>query len=160
MAHSFLNDTLDLLLTLLDIAVDELTLSSGLRVGGYGDRLGIPVTRIAVRCDVRDVMLGEIVSKVLHGLLVVRHKDIDVEPVFGELFVDGHRKAAAEAAGDGNGDHSQIAVRCYDLLSYTISDIVGNSKGHPRQDAFPVLDQDRLRSAKRIVQDLREEKDP
>ena len=130
MAHSFLNDTLDLLLTLLDIAVDELAFCFCLCISGHSDRFGVPVPRIAIRCDVGDMVCSKEIPKVLHGLLVVRHKDIDVEPVFGELFVDGHRKAAAEAAGDGNGDHSQISVRRNDLFCHAISNVVGNRKGH------------------------------
>ena len=53
-----LNDTLDLLLALADIRIDELALGSGLCVSGHGDRFGVPVAGITVRCDVCDVMPG------------------------------------------------------------------------------------------------------
>ncbi len=146
-----LNDTLDLLLALADIRIDELTFSSGLCVSGHGNCFGIPISSIAVRCDICDVVLGEIVSQVLHGLLVVRHEDIDVEPVFRQLLVDGHCQAAAEAAGDRNCNHGHITVGSNDLLCDAISDIVGNSQGRTGQDASPVLDQNGLGSAECVI---------
>jgi len=155
--RSLLNDALDLLPALADIRVDELALGSGLCVGGHGDRLGVPIPGITVRRDVRDVMPGKIVPQVLHGLLVVRHQDVDVEPILRQFLVDCHCEAASEAAGDGNGDHGHAAVGSNDLLRDAVSDIVGNSQGRSGQDASPVLDQNGLGSAERVVQDLCEE---
>ncbi len=153
----FLDNSLDFLLALLNIAVDELALGSGLCISGHGNRFGVPVAGITVCRNIRNVMLSEIVSQVLHGLLVVRHENVDIEPVFGKLLVDGHCQAAAEATGDGNCNHGHIAVGRDYLLCDPISDIVGNSQGRSGQDAPPVLDQNGLGSTECVIQDFCEE---
>ena len=83
-----LNHALTLKAALFDVLVNQAALLFGFSIGRNRDALGIPIDGIAVGCHIGDMVRGEEISKCLHPCLVIRHHDIDIGSLFGQLVAD------------------------------------------------------------------------